>query len=135
MSGTSTNSPTPAPGSIAVGAPVHQSRQRWGAGSLVDDGMVANQRPERRVRSIGWWLRDNNGRVIVAQWPSPALWVWIVAALLTWTAALAAHEVAVTGIGRGALIVWALDELVRGVNPFRRLLGAAVLAVQLARFA
>ena len=73
--------------------------------------------------------------MIVAQWPSPALWVWIVAALLTWTAALAAHEVAVTGIGRGALIVWALDELVRGVNPFRRLLGAAVLAVQLARFA
>ena len=26
-----------------------------------------------------------------------------------------------------ALLVWAVEELVRGVNPFRRLLGAAVL--------
>ena len=34
-------------------------------------------------------------------------------------------------IGAGALIVWALDELVRGASPFRRLLGAAVLAWQL----
>jgi len=27
-----------------------------------------------------------------------------------------------------ALVVWAGDELLRGVNPFRRMLGAAVLA-------
>jgi hypothetical protein len=26
-----------------------------------------------------------------------------------------------------ALLIWAGDELLRGVNPFRRLLGAAVL--------
>jgi hypothetical protein len=41
---------------------------------------------------------------------------------------------ALSGVGRGALIVWALDELVRGVNPFRRVLGAVVLAVELAIF-
>ncbi len=27
----------------------------------------------------------------------------------------------------GAIVVWALDELVRGVNPWRRILGAIVL--------
>ena len=32
-----------------------------------------------------------------------------------------------TVIETGALTIWALDELARGVNPFRRTLGAAVL--------
>jgi hypothetical protein len=93
---------------------------------------VSSRPAGRRVLSLGWWLRDNNGRVVVAQWPNPALWVWIAALLLTWTGAVAAHRVALTGVGRGALIVWALDELARGVSPFRRLLGGVVLAVQLA---
>ncbi|MGA7385701.1 MAG: hypothetical protein WBW81_13720 [Methylocella sp.] len=30
-------------------------------------------------------------------------------------------------IASGSLIVWALDEAVRGVNPWRRFLGVAVL--------
>jgi hypothetical protein len=98
----------------------------------VDDGVVSSRSAERRVCSLGWWLRDSHGRVVVAQWPNAALSVWIAALLLTWTGVLASHKVALTGVGRGALIVWALDELVRGVNPFRRLLGAVVLTVQLA---
>ena len=89
----------------------------------------------RRVFSSGWWLRDSNGRVVVAQWPNVALSVWIAAELLTWARVLASHKAALTGVGRGALIVWALDEVIRGVNPFRRLLGAVVLAVQLAGLA
>jgi hypothetical protein len=36
-------------------------------------------------------------------------------------------------LGRGALVVWSLDELLRGANPFRRLMGAAVLTVQAVR--
>jgi hypothetical protein len=32
-------------------------------------------------------------------------------------------------VGRGALIVWGADELIRGVNPLRRLNGLLVLAV------
>jgi len=33
----------------------------------------------------------------------------------------------------GALLVWALDEVVRGASPFRRVLGAVILCAQLAR--
>jgi hypothetical protein len=33
------------------------------------------------------------------------------------------------GLGLGALLVWALDELLRGVSPIRRIMGAVVLAV------
>ena len=30
-------------------------------------------------------------------------------------------------VATGSLIVWAVDEVVRGVNPWRRFLGVAVL--------
>jgi len=96
---------------------------------------VSSHRAARRVFSLGWWLRDgSSGRLVLAQWPNAALWVWIAALLLTWTGLLASHSAALSGVGRGALIVWALEELVRGVNPFRRVLGAVVLAVELAIF-
>jgi hypothetical protein len=32
---------------------------------------------------------------------------------------------------KGGLLVWAVDELFRGVNPWRRCLGAAVLGYEL----
>ena len=86
-----------------------------------------------RVLSLGWWVRDQNGRVTLAQWPNPALAVWLVTVMVGWTGALgAARSATLADVGRGALIVWALDELVRGAAPFRRLLGAVVLAGQLA---
>jgi hypothetical protein len=31
---------------------------------------------------------------------------------------------------KGGLIIWAADEIVRGVNPWRRCLGAAVIAYE-----
>jgi hypothetical protein len=45
----------------------------------------------------------------------------------------AAHSATLADVGRGALIVGALDELVRGASPARRLLGAVILAGQLVR--
>lgn len=70
----------------------------------------------------------------LAQWPNPALAVWLVAVFVSWTGMLgAARSATLAGVGRGALVVWALDELVRGASPFRRLLGAVVLVAQLAR--
>jgi hypothetical protein len=56
----------------------------------------------------------------------------MVAWVLGWFELSTTHATAVEGVRRGALIVWALDELVRGASPFRRLLGAVVLAAQLA---
>jgi hypothetical protein len=67
----------------------------------------------------------------VGQFPNPALCVWIVALVLGWADLSADDAATVDGIRVGALIVWALDEAVRGASPFRRLLGAAVLAAQL----
>lgn len=83
---------------------------------------------------MGWWVRDSNGELTLAQWPNPALAVWLVAVVVGWTGVLGVDRTAtLAGVGRGALVVWALDELVRGASPFRRLLGAVVLAGQLVR--
>ena len=64
---------------------------------------------------------------MVAQWPNTPLWVWIACKvfgfLLHGTAAAS-----VNAVGTLALAAWAVMELGWGVNLFRRLLGAGVLA-------
>ena len=81
------------------------------------------------VRFVDWAFRDRGtGRIVIAQRPNPALVVWLVVTVVT---ALATPEggwrtglrvVAVLALGW-----WAIDEVVRGVNPWRRFLGAVVL--------
>ena len=87
-----------------------------------------------RLGSGSWWIRSSDGHPVLWQYPNPALCVWMVALVLGWFDLPQDHARAVDGIGRGALLVWALDEAVRGASPFRHLLGAVVLAAQLASF-
>jgi len=73
-------------------------------------------------------FRDRTtGRIVIAQVPNIALLAWLVACVLTVVATGTVHTL-LGYAGTVALVVWAGDELARGVNPFRRLLGAAVLA-------
>lgn len=76
-----------------------------------------------------WLLRDRRtGRIVIAQWPNLSLVVWLVAsatgALLDpggrWDATLRV-------VAKLALGWWSVDEIARGVNPWRRMLGAIVL--------
>jgi hypothetical protein len=76
-----------------------------------------------------WVFRNRRtGAITVAQWPNIPL-----ALFLAFTVALRlGHPSGTIGsasrvIAAVALAVWALDEIIRGVNPFRRLLGAGVL--------
>jgi hypothetical protein len=83
-------------------------------------------------RRLRWWVRDREGRLAVAQFPNPALGIWLVARLLEWSDLTSLDDATLRHIGTGALLVWALDELLRGTSPFRRVLGAVVLGAQLA---
>ena len=85
-----------------------------------------------RLSSASWWFRSPDGRLALWQWPNPALCVWMVALVLGRFELSATHANLVDGIRHGALLVWALDEVVRGTSPFRRTLGAVILAAQLA---
>ena len=79
---------------------------------------------------IDWLFRDRRtGRITVAQRPNVPLLVFLAAVVVRWVL----HPQGTVGtvvdvVGAGALVVWAGDEIVRGVNPWRRILGGAVLA-------
>lgn len=83
---------------------------------------------------LDWFFRDRAGRVVIAQWPNLPLWLfglsWLTARLAT---GAAAHW---AGIAASILLaVWAADEVLRGVNPWRRCLGAGVLVWLMTRLA
>lgn len=84
----------------------------------------------QRVTFDGFFRNRSNGRLVIAQFPNPALWVFFAATVLRW-APYDARDDELRWIGSGALIVWGLDELFRGDAPFRRLLGLVVLGWQL----
>ncbi|WP_310528062.1 hypothetical protein [Nocardioides sp.] len=85
-----------------------------------------------RLTSASWWFRSSDGSLTLWEVPNPALSVWLVTVVLGWFELSAAHTAAVDGVRHGALLVWSLDEVVRGASPFRRTLGAVILAAQLA---
>lgn len=77
---------------------------------------------------VDWLFRDRTtGRVVVAQWPNVSLGIFLVASVArrVLDPAGTARTVLVV-VAVGALLWWAGDEIVRGVNPWRRLLGAVV---------
>ena len=93
--------------------------------------MTADRDPDRLPGPLEWLLRDRvSGGITIAQFPNPALWTWLVATVLGlwWRPTVGGVDV-LTVLSTGALLVWAADEVLRGVNPFRRLLGAGVLVV------
>jgi hypothetical protein len=81
-------------------------------------------------RLLLWCFRNREtGAITVAQTPNLALSAFLVATAILWLM----HpqnviiSTAAKGVATGSLIIWALDEVVRGVNPWRRFLGVAVL--------
>jgi hypothetical protein len=91
-----------------------------------------------RIRRVANWTFRNRqtGAITVAQWPNAPLVIFGVV-----TVALRSFHPS-GGIGTAgrvvaglALLVWALDEVTRGVNPFRRMLGVVVLGAVIAGLA
>ena len=78
---------------------------------------------------IDWMFRDRStGRITIAQVPNLSIGIFLVATVLRWIFDPAGDvRTALVVVGRLALVWWAVDELVRGVNPWRRILGGVVL--------
>lgn len=79
---------------------------------------------------ISWLFRNRQtGQITIAQFPNVALGLFLVATAVRWVLSPAGGFATAVGVvATGALIWWAVDEVLRGVNPWRRFLGAAVLA-------
>ena len=89
---------------------------------------------DRLRPAFDWAFRDRRtGRVVVAQVPNPPLVVFLAAAIVRRVFDLEGTAATVVGVvATGSLLVWAADEVLRGVNPFRRALGAVVAALTVA---
>ncbi len=83
-------------------------------------------------RMVSWLFRSReDGRITIVQPPNLALGLFLAATIAGWILNPAGTVgTAVRLVATGALLVWALDELVRGVNPWRRVLGGGMLAWQ-----
>lgn len=85
-----------------------------------------------RTGSWRWWFEHReSGEITIAQFPNWPLWCIGIGWLLQWPLADGSTPHDVVGwLIRGLWLVWGADELARGVNPWRRLLGAAVVGTQ-----
>jgi hypothetical protein len=92
--------------------------------------------PRKRIvrRAVRWVLVNRRtGRLTVVQWPNVSLLVFILlSAVLHLHHSKGEVESFVRVLTDLALLVWAGDELVRGVNPFRRTLGLVVIVATIA---
>lgn len=86
--------------------------------------------------AVDWLFRNRHtGRITIVQAPNLALWLFIAAAVLRSVLdPSGGSRTALDGMAAAALVWWALDEIGRGVNPWRRLLGGAVLAGQVLEY-
>jgi hypothetical protein len=85
-------------------------------------------------RVFDWFFRDRRtGAVVIGQWPNLPLWIFGAVAALEWLLEALAPGLPApvfAGLRLVALLsltVWSLDEILRGVNPWRRCLGGVVL--------
>lgn len=88
-----------------------------------------------RLTSKDWWFRDRTtGEIVIAQFPNPPLWIFLAAVVVRAFATDGTTlDTAAAWTGTVALAWWALDELIRGVNPWRRVLGIGGLAFVVVR--
>jgi hypothetical protein len=86
---------------------------------------------------VNWLFRNREtGEITVAQAPNAELWVFLVAAVVHRVFDITGNVgTGLTIVATGALAIWAVDEIARGVNPFRRILGAIVLGAIVAGLA
>ena len=81
---------------------------------------------------IDWLFRNRQtGKITIAQLPNVPLWLFLVASVLRALFDPAGGlRTALDVVATVGLLWWAVDEVLRGVNPWRRLLGGTVLAGQ-----
>ena len=88
----------------------------------------AGKPPGALRRAFDWVFRSREtGKIVIVQALNLPLGIFFVAAAVRRFAGLeGAARTVVEVVATGSLLWWAADEVLRGVNPFRRLLGAVV---------
>jgi hypothetical protein len=96
--------------------------------------MPRADRSSRLRSAIDWLFRDRQtGAIVIAQFPNRPLWIFLATVVLRRLVPEDSGAFTVLrAVALAALAWWALDEVIRGVNPWRRLLGLAGCAIVIA---
>ena len=78
---------------------------------------------------VSWLFRNRTtGTITLAQAPNLSLVIFALLAAARWIFTPTGMAGTVVDVTAGAALAWwSIDELIRGVNPFRRMIGAGVL--------
>lgn len=76
--------------------------------------------------------KDKYGRVVIVQKPNLFIITWVFAAFLSLLLPSGFTGKVFAAVAFVSIVIWAILEMIRGVNYFRRLLGIAVLLLVLA---
>jgi hypothetical protein len=85
-------------------------------------------------RAFDWMFCDREtGRIVIAEVPNlPLVLFFVAAAVRRFAHVRGGAGTALAVVAFVALMWWAVDEIVRGVSPFRRGLGAVVALASIA---
>lgn len=74
---------------------------------------------------LDWLFRNRHtGGITIAQFPNPQLWIFLVTVVARWVVVThGSVRITIDAVAWASLMAWAVDEVWRGVNPWRRLLG------------
>lgn len=76
------------------------------------------------MKAVNWFFRNRHtGRITIAQFPNPPLWIFMGAWAVQQLADDSGVATVADYVATAALGWWAVDEIARGVNPWRRTLG------------
>jgi hypothetical protein len=102
-----------------------------------DEAIAQGGGSSKLRRAVRWmFVNRRNGGITVAQWPNVALSVFIALSVAgRLNIAKGTPQTTLRLLSAVAILVWAADELIRGVNPFRRILGLGVLLATIIGFA
>ncbi len=91
------------------------------------------EKRRHRPGSLRWWFEHRHtGELTVAQVPNwPLVIIAVLWVLRRFLVAGSSPDQLASVLTTGLWLLWAGDELIRGVNPWRRLLGAVVIGWQL----
>lgn len=82
--------------------------------------------------ATNWMFRDRtSGKLVIVQRPNVPLTLWLAYIVAGWLVPTGRWSTVLNTVATIALVIWAGDEVARGVNPWRRTLGAGVLVALL----